>query len=143
MWCLLRIALMWLLAFAVPAQGFAAASMFNCGPGHHGTHAGHDHGHAAGKASEPRHHDSVVALRAHGDDGASAAAAKTVAVQAKTLQNASCSACASCCTAAALPTAVVSVDDTPDHEFIAPLAPPSVAAFLTDGPERPPRPLLA
>jgi hypothetical protein len=151
MWRIFRIALMWLLAFAVPAQGFAAALMFNCGPGHDGkapvqvaSHAGHDHGHAAHKVSNPHHHHSVVSSDAHGDDGATDAIAdETVTVQAKAPQKGSCSACASCCTAAALPTAVVSFDATPIHDFIAPLAPPSVAAFLTDGPERPPRPFLA
>jgi hypothetical protein len=33
----LQIAVMWLLALAVPVQGFAAASMPGCGPSHHGT----------------------------------------------------------------------------------------------------------
>jgi hypothetical protein len=133
----LRIALMWLLTLAVPVQGSAAASMFNCGPGHHGkaqsqmheAHAAHAHG---DDAAVPEHHHHPDANAAHTDAGDGSPVHKS-----------SCGACASCCTAAALPSSVVSFDAMPAHDVLMPLAPVRVAAFLTGGTERPPRPFLA
>jgi hypothetical protein len=138
--CVLKVALMWLLTLAVPVQGFAAASMFNCGPGHHGTaqaqaqmheahaaHATHDHG-DDGVAPDRPH--------AHADAPADADAAPVV-------HKGSCSACASCCMGAALPVSDLGFDALPVHDVIVPLAPPRIAAFLTGGTERPPRPSLA
>jgi hypothetical protein len=54
-----------------------------------------------------------------------------------------CSACSSCCSPAALPTiqAFVAPDSAPIGIAAAEVVPPPV--FLTDGPERPPRFLLA
>ena len=136
-----RIAVMWLLALAVPAQGFAAASMLNCGPGHHGT--------VSGPARADHHHD------AHGHHGAAAAdadASENVAssdaeaAPAHALhkgKTGSCSACASCCTVTAPPSAAPAFEAVPAPDVFQPLAPPDAAAFLTDGPERPPRPFLA
>lgn len=143
----MRILLAWLLACAVPAQGFAAASMFHCGTGPLGQAAqsdglaAHQHGHNGGDTPAAHHHDdelsaSAVAYDAAGADNADADDTSQVFKR-------SCSACATCSTAAALPTKVVTFDATQLHEFIVPLAPLSVAAFLTDGPERPPRSLLA
>lgn len=151
MWRNLRIALMWLLAFAVPAQGFAAASMSNCGPGHHGaagahTRAGHSGDHAHGTATPPHSHEGVASHHSHPSelalssvDGDGVAEVTTAGKVAK----GSCSACASCCTAAALPTSVLSFEATPVHDGVAALVPRSMAPFLTDGPDRPPRSLLA
>jgi hypothetical protein len=136
-----RIALMWLLALAVPAQGFAAASMLNCGPGHHGALKVHAHDHGPGEATQHSHDNAGhVDWHAQGfaersTDGAEAPAAHGVV-------KVSCSACASCCTAAALPTAAVTFDAAPVDDFMVQLASRSIAAFLTDGPERPPRTIL-
>ena len=139
-----RIAVMWLLALAVPAQGFAAASMLNCGPGHHGT--------VSGPARADHHHD------AHGHDGAAAADAEADEAGENVVSNdsepapahgvhkgktGSCSACASCCTVTAPPSAVPAFEAAPARDVFQPLAPPGVAAFLTDGPQRPPRSFLA
>ena len=145
---ILRITLMWLLALAVPVQGFAAASMVGCGAGHqaggmqshsHGLGLGqheanapqsHDHhGHAHGEAHVAVHADMHMA----GIDGAAHAG----------VSKASCSACASCCTAAALPATpmVFEVTDAPSV-FVA-LAPQPVVSFVSGGLERPPRPFLA
>lgn len=136
---------MWLLAVAVPAQGFAAASMFNCGPGHHGAAQMHSHDDESGGARTAHEHDGAAPLHSHagelavsaadGGHGAEAPAAQKIA-------KGSCSACASCCTGVALPASVVTFDATPVHEFVVPLAPSSIPAFLTDGPERPPRSIL-
>ena len=144
-----RIAVMWLLALAVPAQGFAAASMLNCGPGHHGTVSGQ------ARADQHHHHDH----NAHGHDGAAAdtdtdadeagenvASIDSEAAPAHGLHKGkagSCSACASCCTVTAPPSAVPAFEAAPAPDVFQPLAPPGVAAFLTDGPQRPPRSFLA
>ena len=53
-----------------------------------------------------------------------------------------CSPCASCCVVAALPTSVVTFQPIPLVDFFVPLAPHSVALFLTEGLERPPRFIL-
>ncbi|WP_124543204.1 hypothetical protein [Piscinibacter terrae] len=55
----------------------------------------------------------------------------------------SCSACASCCMAAALPTAIVSFEATPVADFFTTFDRRSVVVFVTEGPERPPRSILA
>ena len=135
-----RIAVMWLLALAVPAQGFAAASMLNCRPGHHGT--------VSGQARADHHHD------AHGHDGAADADEASANVASSDSEAApthgihngktgSCSACASCCTVTAPPSAAPTFEAAPARDVFQPLAPPGVAAFLTDGPQRPPRSFLA
>ena len=54
-----------------------------------------------------------------------------------------CSACASCCAAAAIPSPPVTLESVSLPEFFAPLEPGGIAAFLTEGLERPPRSVLA
>ena len=147
---LFRIVLTWVLVCAVPAQGLAAATMIHCGPGHHGgstaqAHAAHSHQHEHGAATAPHGHDNAAPHHSHVDapaagtpdvgDAADPPAAQKIA---KT----SCSACASCCTAAALPTAVLTFDVTPVHASVVALVPRSIAAFVTDGPDRPPRSMI-
>jgi len=128
MWRNLRIMLMWLLALAIPCQGFAAASMLNCGPGHHRAPSAHSHdGHAHQHAGGPAASDHQVA-------------------KGSTIHKAmkgSCSACSSCCTSVAIPSAAVTFEATPVNDFFDPLTPRSVASFVADGPERPPRYSLA
>jgi hypothetical protein len=146
----LRILLMWLVALAVPVQGFAAASMLGCGPGHHGTtgaqaHAGPMHEHASGTSQHAHgvdldgdsssHHPDASAAAAHGDTPEAPAEGKSGA--------GSCSACASCCLAAALPATALSFEASSVADFIALSIPRSPASFFTDGPERPPRLVLA
>ncbi len=134
MWRTLRIALMWLLALALPAQGHAATTMLHCGSAHHGaahahSHAGHSHDHAQGPAMASHHH--------HGDHQV----AKASSVH--EFDKSSCSACASCCTAAALPSAIATFQALPTHEVALSSLVGTAAPFLTDGPERPPRTVLA
>lgn len=116
----LRIVVTWLLALALPLQGWAAASMLGCGPGHeppavqvmegHGQHADHAH-----------HHDD------------SDAAASTT----------SCSACAACCVGFALRAQAPQVAEPPAGQA-APVLPATTAvSFVTGGPERPPRAAFA
>jgi len=136
----LRIIVMWLLALAVPVQGFAAASMFNCGPGHAGkassqalVHAGHVHDH---DRAAPDHHHADAGVVADVDSSADGHATPAV-------HKGSCSACASCCTAAGLPSTLIGFDAITFHDAVVPLGAVPVAAFLTGGTERPPRPFLA
>ena len=142
---------MCLLVLAVPAQGSAAVTMAFCGPNHHGAGqvldagkaAKADHGtaHAAhNTAGQQADHGHAKAEHDHGaavsDDGAHHA--KFVHADKHT-----CSACASCCSAAAILGAmpvVVAPSATPT--VFEPVV-PTVDTFAADGPERPPRPVLA
>ena len=119
---------MWLMALAVPVQGFAAASMFGCKSAHHGaavqqSQAGAMHAH---------HHAGAAS---HGDGDKSAATGKH--------SKGSCSACASCCMSAALPATPVRFEATraPDSFALSEL--PVAVSFISDGLERPPRSVLA
>ena len=157
---LIRTLLIWLLVLAVPAQGAAAATMALCGPNHHNGTPGaamvhtqasglsHDHrlDHPNGDSSDhvqnsaathPAHdHNHAVADVPAGGE-ASAPAQGIHAGQHK------CSACASCCSVSAMlsPLLAVPVPDVAPTVFRTVV--PSVEAFNADGPERPPRIVLA
>lgn len=145
-----RSVVMCLLWIALPLQGFVAATTRHCAPNHHaGTQATStalsaagpvDAAHAQGgrgaadvaRAETPLDpspaHEHARPTRA-GDSHAFDAGVK-----------AKCSACASCCVGAALPTAGIFLP------ACAPEAAPPTAlrhervGFFTDGPDRPPRP---
>ena len=123
---------MWLLAVALPLQGSVAATLRVCGPGHDRMAMAAvviaEHDHAA------HHHDAAVAS-AHDGDAATQELHKSAQHK--------CSACAACCVTATLPAATLRFEAAVDA-----MAPPtpvflSSVAFLTDGPDRPPRLLLA
>src|SRR2546423_4137256 len=124
-----RIVLMWLLAFAVPAQGIAAATMVHCGSadggaGPAGLHAGHSHDGGLGLAVGLHHdsHDDATSAHSHGNaDTASASHHDDLAAKASSvpkLSKTSCSVCASCCTAAALPSAIFSFEASAMHDGV-------------------------
>ncbi|TAL20768.1 MAG: hypothetical protein EPO01_12965 [Aquabacterium sp.] len=131
-----RLFLLWLLAVALPMQGAAAAAMLHCsqaqGAGQvatqaHAHHHDHDHGH------------DHAAMQGHADAGNARSATHDDHAAGKT----GCSACASCCHALALPApAIVLPMQEPAFTPFA-LRAHAAAVFLTDGPERPPRALLA
>ena len=135
----LRIALAWLLAVALPIQGYAAQAMTLCGPAHHQRavvqdRAANDHGDAA-------MHEHHVSVAGHDDTG-SAAPDGTQDRQAKTFKSGhagKCSACASCCSAAALATAVLSVGVIPQHAPVVATIPAGHAHDSLGGLDRPPR----
>lgn len=146
---LLRIALMWLTALAVPIQGSAAVTMFGCGPGHHGgmgsfqttmadDHAQdadhHSHGAVAEEGESHRHDDDLALDHSH-----SPKAQATVHKVAK----GNCAPCASCCVVAALPATVIQFEPVPLVDFFVVSAQSGVSSFLADGLERPPRRFLA
>lgn len=140
----MRTLLLWLLVLALPAQGAMAATMVFCGPGQHGvasaatvSHDGHaKHEHSDHSAQAPGHD-------AFGD------ASKTESLGAKTTDGffhadaQKCSACASCCSAAAILGTGLSVPASQPAPTLFVAVVPTVETFAADGPDRPPRHLLA
>jgi hypothetical protein len=131
-----RTLLIWLLALALPAQGVMAATMAFCGPNHHarataaqGAHdaeAAHSH-----HASAAGHTEEVVS-----DDSAAPDKFAQSSMH-------KCSVCAACCSAAAIhDTAPKLPVLEPAAADFAPLA-SEVEPFAADGPDRPPRHILA
>ena len=137
-----RMLLIWLLALALPAQGVMAATMVFCGPNHHDRAAAtsHDAGsaHRALGSEANLHHEAV--------DGQAEYTAPDKAAESETLSPSGmqkCSVCASCCSAAAIHgTASKLPALEPMAADFAALA-PTVEPFAADGPDRPPRHLLA
>lgn len=137
----LRIVLAWLLAVALPVQGYAAQAMLMCGPAHHESaaihdHASHDHGDLA--------KDLVISVPSHSDvKGSPDASFKHHAKMAKAGHATKCSACSSCCSAAAITASVHAVEVIPQHVPVVATIPVGNAVDTIGGLERPPRPLLA
>jgi len=143
----LRIAVAMLLLLALPLQGFAAATMLVCGPGHHRT--SDESASSLGatpddSAIDEHHHDSIGASGADSVTAPASVANDGLSVHHFSKHSDStCGACGACCVGAALPKAA------PVYAFFAPAILPSfsVAAphvrFCTNGPDRPPRLLLA
>ena len=150
-----RTVLVWLLVLALPAQGAAAATMALCGPGHAARTLAHQHDqamaqparqvHQHGQHESPAPHNPVLAAPADSDDqvrGQVAPAGQAKPASLAQVEQHKCSACASCCSAAAIFSAgliVPSPDFTPTV-FMAVVA--TVEPFTTAGPDRPPRLLL-
>lgn len=113
--------------------------MLACGSGKHDptAHVSH-HEHARAVASE---HVHASAATAHRHD-ASAPSERANADLAHAAAH-KCSACASCCLGAAVPTATLSFEPIALPDFFAPLAARMLAAYVTEGLERPPRTFLA
>jgi len=133
----LRITLMWLVALAVPVQGYAAAAMFGCGPGHHSMTSTSQ----AAAADEAR---VEVAANHHDDDSAEPNHAHKLEARGTPdkVGKGSCTPCASCCVVTALPATMLVFQPVPLVDFFVPLARRGLASFLTEGPERPPRFIL-
>jgi hypothetical protein len=141
---LLKLWLMCVVVLAVSVQGVAAAAMLNCGPVHHrapDVHGGHDHSaHSHGHLSnspEPAKEAGTTVAAVDETDAAETAQLLQQAPKAK------CSACASCCSAAALPSSIEAFESKSDAQPYSIPAGSPAAAFLTNGPERPPRHSLA
>ncbi|MDI4635222.1 hypothetical protein J7U46_19320 [Pelomonas sp. V22] len=100
-----RIALAWLLAMALPIQGYAAQTMLLCGPANHQSslldeHAGHAHDHAGMVDDDASAHSMA-------QDGMSAQQGDE-ATSAQTKHAGKCSVCSSCCSVVAIMTSIVS-----------------------------------
>jgi hypothetical protein len=137
---LLRLAFVWLLAFALPVQGIAGVGGLHCHDGMQGaagsvrsTHGDAMHAHAP--------HDAAL----HAAAADAAAAEEVVAVDAAGGADAAssvdrtCSACAACCASCAIARSALRVAEPPAGRAAPPGAGAPPAVFVTDGPERPPR----
>jgi hypothetical protein len=147
---LLRAVFVWVMVIAMPAQGMAASLMLLCGPSHARMAAGllpdappaaTGHG-AAGHGPTALAHGvhRHAALAVPCADGPTACAdAGAPAGQSAQADGFSCSACAACCHALALPASLVlPAPSSPAHSVqMAPVQP--VASHQPDGLDRPPR----
>lgn len=133
---MVRTLLIWLLALALPAQGVIAATMVFCGPDHHDRASVAAEAHDAGAAHS--HHEAADGQAENTVSDESAAHYKFAQSDMQ-----KCSVCASCCSAAAIHDTVAKLPVfEPVVTDFAALA-PAVEPFAADGPDRPPRHLLA
>lgn len=143
---ILRVTLLWLLALAVPAQGFAAATRLLCSAAHHGVGMGVASAAPGARVAPTASVDSVASAHAHHHPQVPSAAP---AHQAESSHGTShrldhdsgrCTACAACCTAVALPTHVPALPGEPTGQAThVALHADGEVAFVTGGPDRPPR----
>jgi hypothetical protein len=145
---LIRALLIWLLVLAVPAQGAAAATMAFCGPNHHGggaaaqmqTAAPAGHAHQDDAAAQGHEHPQAAALA---DEEPAASAVSSASAKVGDAGTHKCSACASCCSVGAILNSVPVVLAPVFTPTVFSAVVPSVDAFAADGPDRPPRLVLA
>ena len=138
---LIKTLLIWFLALAVSAQGAAAATMAFCNANHHGRGvatqpelaAPAKHAHHGSSGTAEHQHPKV---EAQADKGASASA---VPAKINDASQHKCSACASCCSAGAMLSAMLSMPAPAPIATLFFAVAPSVDPFATDGPDRPPR----
>lgn len=123
-----------LLALALPAQGMANAVMLHCGSSHERMHS------AQSAAQAVDHHAHHGASADHADH----ASHEPVSPDKLTdLGQYKCSSCASCCAGIALLSAMPQLVAPELGATVFAVVAPGVAAFATDGPDRPPRRSLA
>ena len=141
----IRTLLIWSLVLAVSAQGAAAATMAFCGPDHHRGAAAAQFQPAA--PAEHPHHDGAVAPDHQLSQGEAQAdpGSASLGVSAKTSDASQhkCSACASCCSVGAILSSVLAVPAPVFTPTVFSAVVPRVDAFAADGPDRPPRIVLA
>jgi len=145
---LIRALLIWLLVLAVPAQGAAAATMAFCGPNHHGggataklqPAAPANHAHHEGAVATEQEHPQAAAQT---DEVSSAAAVTVVSAKVSDASKHKCSACASCCSVGAILSSVLAVPAPVFTPTVFSAVVPGVDTFASDGPDRPPRIVLA
>jgi hypothetical protein len=146
-----KLVLVWLLALALPLQALAAATMLHCGPSHgrmqaqagarHAHHAqasAHGHG-ATGHPGSAYSADSADPAKAAGANDTNGTSATDNPAGFADLGQFKCSACGACCFAAAMPAFVLTVPKATAvaHWGLAPSQ--GRVAYLTSGPERPPK----
>lgn len=148
MWQKLRSSVFCLLVLAIPVQGFAAAGMLFCGPGHHDSHTR--------TAGALEHYPGMAMVHSHDEDNASSDGHSDHAHQASEgtsqpgklnidkLGADKCSVCSACCNAAAaLPMAAIALPAMAPHASPLPAESAAFAGFIPGSLERPPRHLLA
>lgn len=141
---LIRTVLIWLLALAIPAQGAVAATMALCGPSHNG---GGPATPAARSGAIDHAHHGLSAQLAHGHVGVEASLSDTgeapVSAKVGHTDKQKCSACASCCAMGGILITGLGMPDAEAAPTVFSTSVPKVDAFATDGPDRPPRVVLA
>ncbi|MDX1722417.1 MAG: hypothetical protein R3355_04805 [Pseudomonas sp.] len=127
----LRIALIWMLMLALPAQSMAAIGMQLCAVVNQAGAV------SQGNQQMAAHHSGAVAMPHHGAVASDPGAAGTT----QPSDNRMCSLCAFCVGAVALNSVVVS---NPPLQAVEPslARPQRLLGFVADTPERPPRSLL-
>lgn len=137
----LRSLLIWLMVLALPIQAVAAAGMQHCGAAHRLMQV------ASTGAGAPDVHDPVHEATPHEHDfdaGMSADDSSDQGVNTSALgDDFTCSACANCCSAVALPASLVRLPAPSIEDHAAALPAPEVVSFMPGGIERPPRTFLA
>lgn len=150
-----RAFLVWVMVIAMPVQGMAASVMLFCGPSHERMMQGlmaDAPALASSQTTAPGHdlmaadhgaHEHAVPAHSVADEPAAGADANDVTGLLPHHGKFSCSACAACCSALALPASfVLPVPSSP--EYLAPMSPVEpVASHQPDGLDRPPRTVLA
>jgi hypothetical protein len=146
----LRLLIVWFIALALPVQGIAGVTMVNCGQSHERLGAARaamaepgSHRHAEREAGAAHHH---LAAAAHSEDHAGhATVAPADAPSDHVVQSGehTCSSCASCCAGAALPSLALRLPDPVCAPTVFAETMVSVDTFASDGPDRPPRCVLA
>lgn len=130
---ILRLVLTWMLAAALPLQGYAVHAMAACGPAHHRPALDTSSHHHDGAVGE--HHATAVDQTAASEDVA--------APDAQSAKASKCSLCASCCSAAAITAASFSFDPVPVMPVTVATVPVAHDRVLPGGLERPPKLLFA
>lgn len=141
--------LVWLLVLAVPTQAAAAVTMAFCGPNHHDRGAAAlvqqattaEHAHYGVVAPDHDHDHGQAATQP--DEGSAALSDVPSPVKSTDTNSHKCSACASCCSAAAIFNTVPAVPAPVVGSTAFRAFKQSVAPFAAAGPDRPPRIVLA
>lgn len=148
---LIRSLLIWLLVLAVPAQGAAVAAMVGCGPKHHGggsasavlAPAVEAHAHTGMQAAGAHDHAVMAAVTGDADDASASTNQTPHTASAGSADAHKCSVCASCCSAGAILNTVPTVPAAQITRTVFADLLVAVDAFAVDGPDRPPRAVLA
>lgn len=133
---LLRVLLLCLMAVALPLQGLAATGAVHCAAMHDRMQVDPAHHHDDGVAEHHDGHASASLQEAADDHRGDDSAPRTGGAF-------KCSACAACCVALGLPVGVLTLPHVPADSVAPAIAWRAAVAFLTGGPERPPRTCLA
>jgi hypothetical protein len=141
---MVRTLLIWLLVLALPAQGAMAATMAFCGPNHHA--AAYAAAAKLGAQAEHEHHEHATHAAIHVADGQDSETASVESATPEPFAQSDmqkCSVCASCCSAAAIQSTVAKLPSFEPAATVFATVAAAVEPFAADGPDRPPRHLLA
>lgn len=140
------------VVLALPVQGMASLTMAHCGQGHERmqatpAEASHPLGTRTttpdGGAPEDDGHAGHTGHTGHQADGESGAIDHQPAQPDDRGDPGTCSSCASCCAGSALPSVMPRIPDLAPAPTVFVVDLVDIDAFATDGPDRPPRRLLA